>query len=437
MTGGIALNSINIGLLGFGNIGMGVIEILDKNKALIESTLNCSIIVKKILIRDLSKYRDTMVSKNIFTALADDILLDPEIDIVVELMGGVHPAYDFIKKALGERKHIVTANKAVIALYGQELFELARSNGVSIRFEGSVAGGIPVIAAMTKSLAANSIEEVVGIINGTTNYILTRMDESGMSFEDALIEAQKKGFAEADPSSDIEGEDAAFKLSILTYVAFGIKVHPEDIPREGIKRISEREIDYAKQLGYKVKLLASVKRKQQGIEIHVHPTLVPYQHPLAAVNYEYNALYIKGNAVGELMLYGKGAGTLPTGSAVMGDIMEIIQRINSHLKGDTDYIAKDMAIPKIIGEGTGAYYIRLQVADRPGVLGKITTAFGNNGISLESVVQRGRGDMSVPLIFVTHEVERDKLDIALKEIEALETVEEVASILRVQRKGKS
>jgi homoserine dehydrogenase len=429
------MKNIIVGLLGFGNVGTGFAAILEENRKIIENTLGCSVIVKKILVRDPGKYRDTVIPEELFTADADEILTDPEIHIIVELIGGIQPACDYIKKALENGKHVVTANKAVIALYGKELFELADKNHVSIRFEGSVGGGIPIISSLTKSLAANEIEEIVGIINGTTNYILTRMDESGLGFQEALAEAQSKGFAEADPTSDIEGEDAAYKLAILTHVAFGVQVNPKEIPYTGIGQISEKEIDFARQLGYKIKLLATVRRHDGCLDLHVHPALVPFEHPLAAVSYEYNALYIRGNAVGEVMLYGKGAGSLPTGSAVLGDVIEVVQIIKNKIGEKNTFADKYQFKPKAISSGSSAYYIRLQVKDRPGVLGKITTAFGRNGISLESVVQRGRGGLSVPLIFVTHEADREMLDAALKEVSAIESVEEVASILLVQNKS--
>jgi homoserine dehydrogenase len=261
------------------------------------------------------------------------------------------------------------------------------------------------------------------------------MDESGLGFQEALAEAQSKGFAEADPTSDIEGEDAAYKLAILTHVAFGVQVNPKEIPYTGIGQISEKEIDFARQLGYKIKLLATVRRHDGCLDLHVHPALVPFEHPLAAVSYEYNALYIRGNAVGEVMLYGKGAGSLPTGSAVLGDVIEVVQIIKNKIGEKNTFADKYQFKPKAISSGSSAYYIRLQVKDRPGVLGKITTAFGRNGISLESVVQRGRGGLSVPLIFVTHEADREMLDAALKEVSAIESVEEVASILLVQNKS--
>ena len=429
------MKQINVGLLGFGNIGTGFAAILEENRVQIESTLRCSIQIKKILVREPEKYRDIVMPYELFTADADEILSDPEIHVIVELIGGVHPAYDYILAALKQHKHVVTANKAVMALYGKELFDVAEENKVSIRFEGSVGGGIPVIGSLTRSLAANQIEEIVSIINGTTNYILSQMDEAEMSFEDALKEAQSKGFAEADPASDISGEDAVYKISILTHVAFGVNVSPSAIPCTGIERISGKEMEFAKQLGYRIKLLATVRKNNGSLDIHVHPALVPFEHPLASVNHENNALYVKGNAIGELMLYGKGAGSLPTGSAVLSDVMEIVGIIKNDIHEVNVYTSRYQFEPKVISAGTNAYYIRLQVTDQPGVLGKITTAFGRCDISLESVVQRGRGGSSVPLIFVTHETGRDKLDAALKEISELDAVEEVASILMVQRKA--
>jgi len=430
------MKNIIVGLLGFGNVGSGFAAILKENMNQITNTLGCSIIIKKVLVRNLAKYKNAPIPEELFTTNADEIITDPEIDIVVELIGGIRPAYDYIKKALEHHKHVVTANKAVIALYGRELFDLADKSCVSIKFEGSVGGGIPIIATLTKSLAANKIEEIVGIINGTTNYILTRMEESGMNFEDALSEAQAKGFAEANPTSDIEGEDAAYKLAILTHVAFGVEVSPGEIPYIGIRQISEKEIAYAKQLGYKIKLLATVRRNNGSLDIHVHPTLVPFEHPLASVNYENNALYIKGSAVGELMLYGKGAGSLPTGSAVISDVMEAAGIIQNRIQTKNSFASRYQFTPKAISSGASAYYIRLQVTDQPGVLGSITTAFGRNGVSLESVVQRGRGGSSVPLIFVTHETPWDKLEAALEEIKKLNSVEEVASILMVHKQSQ-
>lgn len=426
------MDVIKIGLLGLGNVGSGVINILRENIDKIRDYTGVDVQVKKILVRDINKSRDVTVDDQMLTTNPHDILDDPEIDIVVELIGGIEPAYPFIRQAMKNGKHVVTANKAVIATYCKELFELADENDVEIRFEGSVGGGIPLIDTITTKLAGNQIDEIVGIINGTTNYILTRMSREGMSFEAALKKAQQKGYAEADPSSDIEGQDAVYKLAILAAISFGRHVNPEDIPCEGITKISEHEIRYAEELGYAVKLLATARNKAGKLEIHVHPTLIPNHHPLAAVHNEFNALFIKGNAVGELMLYGKGAGSLPTGSAVVGDILDIIKMMRQSAKTGSSFVANGENL-KVVGEESGSYYIRLKVLDEPGVLGTITTTMGKHGISIASVAQQGMGQRLVPVIFITHQVERRKLDEGLNEIRRLrDVVGEVACILRVE-----
>jgi len=425
------MGSIKIGLLGLGNVGSGVWNILHQNKEKIKQYTGVDIQVKKVLVRNMNKMRNVSIPKEVMTTNIDEIIIDPEIQIIVELIGGLDPAYDYMKRAIESGKHVVTANKAVIATYGSELFSLAKKNRVEIRFEGSVGGGIPIISTLTKSLAGNQIDEIIGIINGTTNYILTQMSQNGMAFDEALKLAQINGYAEADPSSDIEGEDAAFKLAILAAISFGIHIDPNKIPREGIMKISEAEIQYAAHLGYTVKLLATAKKQGDNLQIHVHPALVPNHHPLAAVSNEFNALFIRGNAVGELMLYGKGAGSLPTGSAVVGDILDVVKHIRYSIELGEGFVANGRKL-NLIGEGEGFYYIRLQVVDKPGVLGRIATTFGRHGISLDSVVQRGRGEKIVPLVFITHQVERAKLDEALEEIGKFDVVSEVASILRVE-----
>lgn len=425
------MNKIKIGVLGLGNIGKGVWNIIEENKIKVDSYVNSSLEIKKILVRDIHKNRGISVPEKFLTTDAKEIINDPEIDIIVEVLGGIHPAFDYIKQAFENGKHVVTANKAVIATHGETLRKLAKEHNVSLRYEASVGGGIPIINTLTQSLSANKIEEIVGIINGTTNYILTQMSDFGMDFDEALKLAQEKGYAEADPTSDIEGEDVAFKLSILISTAFGIRIDPQDIPREGITKISKKEIEYAAQLGYKIKLFATAKKIENHFEFHVHPTLVPTDHPLASVNNEFNALFIRGNAVGEIMLYGKGAGSMPTGSAVVGDILEIGKIIGTNYESASLNTLSAHNL-NIIGEGISQYYIRTQVIDQPGVLGKISSTFGKYGISLKSVVQRSRGNSSVPLIFVTHEVERNELDKALKEIQTNGLVNEVASILKVE-----
>jgi homoserine dehydrogenase len=423
------VEKIKIGLLGLGNVGSGVWNILNQNEDEIVNFLGKKLEVKKILVRNPEKVREINIPENILTTDIRQIIEDPEIDIVVEVMGGIHPAVECLKASLQNKKHVVTANKAAIATYGQELHQLALEQGVQLRYEASVCGGIPIINTLKNGLAANKIEEIVGIVNGTTNFILTQMSNQGMEFEEALKLAQDKGYAEADPSSDIYGEDAAFKLSILTSIAFNKNILPTEIPREGVTKISKKDIEYAFQLGYKIKLLATVARHKDFLECHVQPTLIPKTHPLAAVNDEFNALFVKGNAVGELMLYGKGAGSLATGSAVMGDILSIGKNIEIKAQTVTTKKKEDITL---IGEGSGQYYVRFQVKDHPGVLGKIATLLGEYNVSLESVVQTGRNEERVPLIFITHEIERSLLNKALEEIVKYDEVIEIASIMKIK-----
>lgn len=428
------MNNIKIAILGVGNVGSGVWKILHKNQRKVDSYLGRSIDIKKVLVNNVNKKRDIDIPADILTEDFAEILENKDIQVVVELIGGLEPAYSYIKAALKNKKHVVTANKAVIATYGKELRELADENEVEIRYEASVGGGIPIINTLIQSLSANKFDEIIGIVNGTTNYILTQMTADGMDFDEALKLAQEKGFAESDPTSDIEGEDAAFKLSILSYIAFGIEVSPQDIPREGISKISREDIEYAKQLGYTIKLLATARKNEKTFECHVHPVLLKKDHPLSSVNNEFNALYVRGNAVGELMLYGKGAGSMPTGSAVLGDVMEIGKRISE--KPSVSHANKNEYISSLesVGEGLSEYYIRFQVKDQPGVLGNIATIMGEYGISLQSVVQRGKpGEKLVPLVFITHEVSRKNLNSALEKIKASDAIEEVASIIKVRR----
>ncbi|KDR93970.1 homoserine dehydrogenase [Peptoclostridium litorale DSM 5388] len=425
------MESIKVALLGFGVVGSGVFNILQDNKEKIESHIQKRIEIKKILVRDIEKARGANAPKEMLTKDINDIVNDPEIDMVVELMGGIGKAYEYMKIAIENKKHIVTANKALIATHGDEIYKLAVENGVQIRYEASVGGGIPIINTLTQSLAANNVDEILGVINGTTNFILTQMDEQGMDFDDAVKLAQDSGFAEADPTSDIEGEDVAFKLSILMSVAFGIKVPPHKIPREGITKISSKDIEFANQLGYKVKLVAAAKKKGDDLEFHVQPSFLPIDHPLASIKNEFNAVFIKGNAVGELLLHGKGAGSTPTGSAVLGDMLEIAKIIGTNYKPGAPLVHNGGDL-NLIGEGVSPYYVHLHVEDKPGVLGKITSAFGKHNVSLKSVIQRSRGEKTVPLIFITYDTPRKDLDDAIEEIKNTDAVIRVESILRVE-----
>ncbi len=422
---------LKIGLLGLGTVGQGVWNITKRNNFKMESYLNKKIDIKKVLVNNIEKTREVDVPKEILTKQINEIIDDPEIKIVVELIGGINPAYEYIKSALKKGKHVVTANKALIATHGEELLALARGNNVELRYEASVGGGIPIIVTLLENLSANNIDEVLGIVNGTTNYILTQMTNKKVSFNDALKDAQDKGFAEADPTSDIEGQDAVFKLSILSAIAFGIQLSPKDIPSEGITKIAQQDIKYSSDLGYVIKLLATAKRSNNAFIFHVQPTLVPKNHPLANVENEFNALFVRGDAVGEIMLYGKGAGALPTGSAVLSDVLSIGKLIGTEYNANKIIINENKPL-EIIGEGTNEYYIRLQVFDEPGVLGKIAATFGNFGISLKSVVQIDKGSEYIPLVFITHEAKRKLLDKALGDISKFDCVNKISNIMRVE-----
>lgn len=426
---------IKIGLLGFGTVGGGTYRMLSSNGQIISGSTGVEIEVAKILVRDKSRKRDVEAPDELFTENPDDILKNPEIDVVVEVMGGLQPALDYMSEAIKAKKHVVSANKAVIAKDGPFLTKLAIDNKVILRYEASVGGGIPILNALSTSLQANEFTEVTGIVNGTTNYILSQMADNDMSYEDALRDAQARGFAEADPTADVEGYDAVNKLSILISTAFGVRVAPEDIPREGITSITKEDIGFATQFGYKIKLLAQARRYRSTLECHVQPAMVPIGHPLATVNNEFNAVFAKGNAVDDVMLYGKGAGSMPTASAVVGDLFEIARAYSTGTtEQSTPTAVNDNKHLTFDGEGQNMYYVNLIAEDMPGVLGTIATTFGNYGIGIDTFLQRSRGRKTgrhVPLIYILHEVTRDRLNEALEEITKFTFVKEVKSIISV------
>lgn len=425
------MEKVYLGILGMGTVATGLINIIEMNHSKIDETLGKSIGISRVLVNNLNKKRNVNLSADIYTDNAYEVIDDKRVDIIVELIGGIDPAYEYIKRALANKKHVVTANKALIATHGKELEELAFTNGVKLMYEASVAGGIPVLNTLNDNLVANEIEKIAGIINGTTNYILTQMSDNGLEYEQAVKQAQDLGFAEADPSSDVDGDDALYKIAILAKTAFGQRINISDIPKEGITKISKEDMSYAKEFGYSIKLIASasLSRSDKEIELRVHPAFVPVGHPLSTVKNEFNAVFLKGNAVGELMLYGKGAGSMPTGSAVLGDIMSIIK----DGKGYTHKVYENKY--KVVNRACNPYYIRLEVIDKPGVLGKIADVFGFHGISLASVMQRqknGNKDIA-PLVFITHEIERKNIDAALEEIKKSPDVVRICSILVVEK----
>lgn len=428
------MKQISVGMLGIGNVATGTYKALAMNAARIEKTSNVHIEIVKILNRNPQKDRGISVPDGVYTQDISDILDNPDIDIVVELIGGIEPATEYMARALKNGKHVVTANKAALAANGKMLQELAIKNKVMLRFEASVCGGIPILNALSTSLQSNDFDEILGIVNGTTNYILTQMTENEMPYDVALKDAQDKGFAERDPSGDVEGHDVANKLAILMSIVFGIGIAPEDIPTQGITSISNDDISFATQFGYKIKLLATAKKSGSTVDCHVQPALVSFEHPLAAVSNEFNAIFVKGNAVDDLMFYGKGAGPLPTGSAVLGDIIEIAKAIDKDCAYDLNPILRYDGNASFGGEGKNKYYLKLIVEDKAGVLGLISSTFGKYDIGIASMVQRPAHDDEstlVPLVFILHETDRKTLDEALNELYGHPAIHSLGKVIRV------
>lgn len=432
------MKKINIGIVGFGTVGTGTAKILIENSLLIEERVGTPIVVKKIADHDIEKEREINVDPAILTKDANEILNDPEIDIVVELIGGYGYAKEFILKAIDKGKHVVTANKALLAVHGDEIFRAAYRKGVDIGFEASVGGGIPIIRALKEGLVANRIESIYGIVNGTTNYILTKMTAEGKKFGDVLKKAQEKGYAEADPTFDVEGVDAAHKLAVLISLAYGVRIRFEDIYTEGISKITPLDIEFAREFGYRIKLLAITKDDRGKIEARVHPTMLKESAMLANVDGVFNAIYVTGDAVGSTMFYGRGAGMMPTGSAVVSDIADIARNIikKSHQRvpplGCSEGCIKDAKV-KDISETVNHYYIRFSAMDKPGVLSKISGILGENNISISSMIQKGRQvGGSVPIVMMTHEAKEKDVRKALDEIDRLPVVHEKTVFIRIE-----
>ncbi len=430
------MKTINIGLVGFGTVGTGVVKLLKGQAPLLQRRLAARLRLKRIADLDLTKPRDVEVDPKILTTDAREIIEDPAIDIVIELIGGTTAAREVSLAALRSGKHLVTANKALLATHGLELFRAAAEKRVDLGFEASVCGGIPIIRAVREGLVANRIHSIEGIVNGTCNYILTKMTELGAPFAEVLKEAQDQGYAEVNPSLDIDGIDAAHKLQILASIAYGGSVDFNAIHVEGIRGIDPDDIQYAKELGYRVKLLAIAKETDGEIEVRVHPTLIPEDHLLAFVGGVFNAVYIVGDATGSLMFYGRGAGQLPTASAVVSDVVEIAQNILYQRPSRPSHI------PAIAGEGLKIrpmdevrtrYYLRVMAVDKPGVLSKVSGILGSHGISIASVIQKGRhARASVPVVMMTHEAVEGAMRRALAEIDALDVVSGRTVCLRVE-----
>jgi len=432
------MGDIKVGLIGWGTVGCGVIEVLRQNAEVIESRLGVRLELKRVADIDLDRPRPVVVPREKLTTRAEDILNDPDIQIVIELMGGLGAAKGFIIQALENKKHVVTANKALLAHAGNELFEIAARNDRTIGFEAAVAGGIPFIKSLREGLAGNQIDTIFGILNGTANFILTRMTRQGLSFQDALQEAQQKGYAEANPALDIEGTDTAHKLAIASAIAFGTPIQFDQVYVEGITHIDPIDIQFGEEFGYRLKLLAIARNLDDQLEMRVHPTLIPRDHVLAGVDGAYNAVHVHGNAVGNIMLYGLGAGMMPTGSAVVSDLIDLARDILGNTPTRIPPLAfrpeklKEAVIKPISGVTT-CYYLRFAALDRPGVLSRIAGILGKNQISIASVIQKGRQvEEAVPIVMITHEALESSMQKALAEINQLEVVAGPTQVIRIE-----
>lgn len=431
---------INVGMIGFGVVGSGTARILLDNKNILRERLGFEINLTKIAVRDIKRDRSVRVPDGVLTTDVNMIFDDPDIHIVVELMGGIRPAKDFIHKAIQHGKHVVTANKALLAMEGADIFNAALRAGIEVGFEASVAGAIPIIKVIKESLIANRIKAIYGIINGTSNFILTRMTEQNVEFSDALKEAQSLGYAEADPTLDIEGIDTAHKLTILSTLAYGIPLSFNDIYIEGISNISTQDIEFALELGYKVKLLAIAKETDGAVELRVHPTMIPKDYLLAKVDGPFNAIYVDGDATGSTLYYGRGAGSMPTASAVVSDIADIARNLQKNAVGRVPIIPKifrDTRIKKI-EDIVSRYYLRFSALDKPGVLSKISGVLGSHNISIKSVIQKGhRIGEAVPLVLLTHDAKELDMRKAIGEIDRLPVVMGKTVFIRVEGREES
>lgn len=434
----MAAREIGIGLLGLGTVGMGVVKLLKENSALVERRVGAKLVIKRIADIDLDRPRPVAVPREILTTDARSVIEDPGISIVLELIGGFEPARTFILEALGRGKAVVTANKALLATYGNEIFGTAVKNRADIGFEASVGGTIPVIKTLRESLAGNRIRSIFGIMNGTSNFILSKMTDEGIPFEDALKSAQKLGFAEADPTYDIEGIDTAHKLAIALSLAYGKRVRLEDIYREGISRITSRDVEFAGELGYRIKLLAIAFDLGDRVEARIHPTMIPFDHLLASVNGNFNAFHFIGDASGSVFLYGQGAGMDPTASAVVSDLVDIARDILNGVSGripprtvPEDQIDDIRILP--MEDVVSNYFFRFIAVDRPGVLSKISGILGRFNISIAAVIQKGRKvDGVVPVVMTTHVAKEKSVREALREIDKLDVVGDATVLIRIE-----
>jgi homoserine dehydrogenase len=417
---------VKIGLIGLGTVGGGIVSVLRDNSAYIKDKTGIMIELAKTADADHSKGKQMGLGQDVFSTDAQDVINDPAVSIVVEAVGGENPALKFALDSLNAGKHFVTTNKELIAKHGREILSLAKEKGLWVLFEGSVGGGIPILSQLRKGLSANRIEEIFGIVNGTTNYILSKMTEENMEFAQALKMAQDKGFAESDPKNDVEGYDASYKAAILASTAFDVELDWKDVPFEGITKVSLEDIEFAKEMGYAIKLLAVARKDREQLDVSVHPTLVCSSHPLASVKDAFNAIYVRGSAVGQAMFYGQGAGAFPTASAAISDVVEI-----ASAGCPPHYPELRKAKIKSPDDTDGRYYIRLRADDKPGVLAAISGAFGEKNVSIKSALQKETVANAATIVIITHSVNARNFSEAMKKISGSPAIKEVGSVIRV------
>ncbi len=426
------MRTVKVGLIGLGTVGAGVVEIFNRHRQDFVRRAGVDIELTRFADREESRAAELGLPAGSFTTDAFDIISDPDVDVVIELIGGTGVAREIVLAALAEGKSVVTANKALMATHGQEVMDAAARQGVDVMFEASVGGGIPIISPLKHCLVSNQIGTVMGIVNGTTNYMLTRMAADGLDYGTALAEAQERGFAEADPTADVDGHDAAAKIAILASIAFNSRITIDQVPAEGIRSLSPADIAYAREMGYTIKLLAIARRIDGAVDIRVHPTMIPVAHPLAGVNGVYNAIYVIGDAVGETMFFGEGAGSLPAASAVVGDVIEVARHIRSGCLNLVGCTCNEQLPVRDIADLTSSYYVRLRVADKPGVLAAVAGVFGAHGVSIGSVIQKTADETGAEIVYVTHRASERAVRFALAEIEALDVVATLGTVLRVE-----
>jgi homoserine dehydrogenase len=419
---------VRVGVLGCGNVGAPLIELLQRRAGDIAARTGLHLEVTKVAVRSASRERDVVLPTGVLTTDAGEVVGAADVDIVVEVIGGIEPARELITTALAAGKPVITANKELLANFGAELFAAAEQAGVDLLFEAAVAGGIPLIRPLRESLVGEHITRVMGIVNGTTNYILTKMTEEGADYSDALAEAQRLGFAERDPTADVEGFDAGAKAAIIASIAFGVRVVAGDVYHEGISSITAADIAFAHRLGYVVKLLAIAEQVGDAIGVRVHPAMVPIAHPLAAVRESYNAVFVEGEAVGNLMFYGRGAGGSPTASAVLGDLIDAANNLKGGSSDSIGSLAKAQLSP--IDDACSEYYLTLEVAARPGVLAAVAGVFAKHDVSIRSMEQEGLGD-EARLVFITHTAREADVQATLHDLRELDVVDRVGTLLRV------